>query len=256
METPDHQREQRLLSTDNSVVKSLRALHRAVGREQQRGFLVEGMRSIEAFIAAGWSPDMLLVRADETVPPHWSRLPVRAMSDRAAARLSQASTPSGFLAKFSFPDQPALDPALGGLLLCQMNDPGNAGTLIRSSVAFGHMQVVLINSADPYAHKVVQSSAGALAAARLYRYRHWSEFMAVPGRAPLCALVVSGGQPPEALASRPRWLVIGNEARGLDEAVVTQCDERLTLPMPGGSESLNAAVAGSIACYALQRTKN
>jgi TrmH family RNA methyltransferase len=69
----------------------------------------------------------------------------------------------------------------------------------------------------------------------------------------LCALVARGGDAPERLPRRPRWLVVGGEAHGIPESWLPRCDERLTLPMPGGTESLNAAVAGAIACWLLLR---
>jgi TrmH family RNA methyltransferase len=66
-------------------------------------------------------------------------------------------------------------------------------------------------------------------------------------------LVVRDGQPPEAFAKRPRWVVVGGEADGLRPEWIAACQERLTLPMPGDAESLNAAVAGAIAAYLLLR---
>ena len=63
--------------------------------------------------------------------------------------------------------------------------------------------------------------------------------------------MVSGGVVPTALARGPRWLVVGGEANGVPPEWLAACAERLTLPMPGGTESLNAAMAGSIAAYLL-----
>jgi RNA methyltransferase, TrmH family len=238
-----------LSSLQNPLVKLLRDLHGVAGRRENRQFLVEGRRAITSFLDAGMRPVHLLARADEEIPPEWPADLVRRMSARVAERISQASTPSGYLASLPIPTPPAIAARLGGLALARIADPGNVGTLIRSAVAFGIQQIALIGCADPYAYKVVQATAGALARARIHQLDDAGALTPLHGGAPRCALVVSGGKAPSALSSGPRWLVVGSEAHGIPPEWLAQCDEQLTLPMPGGSESLNAAVAGSIACY-------
>ena len=72
----------------------------------------------------------------------------------------------------------------------------------------------------------------------------------------LYALVVSGGNSLDTVDASKALLVVGNEARGIPAELLAQCDESITLPMPGGTESLNAAVAGSIALYIAFCKKN
>jgi tRNA G18 (ribose-2'-O)-methylase SpoU len=137
------------------------------------------------------------------------------------------------------------------LVLQGIADPGNLGTLIRCAAAFAIRQVVLVGGSDPFAHKVVQASAGELATVALHRFDPSDGLKSLAGGAPCCALMVRAGVDPADLPRRPRWLVVGSEAHGLDEVTLAACAERVTLPMPGGTESLNAAMAGAIACYAL-----
>jgi len=179
------------------------------------------------------------------VPVGWPT--VIRVSVRVVQRLSSAATASGFIAVFAIPTPPALDPAAGGLVLTGVADPGNVGTLIRSAAAFGMRQILLDGGADPYGPKTIQASAGALALVAVHR----GSFDLVHGGAPCCALVVSGGKPPTTFVPGPRWLVVGGEANGVPPAWLTACAEQMTLPMPGGTESLNAAIAGSIAAYVL-----
>ena len=96
---------------------------------------------------------------------------------------------------------------------------------------------------------MAQSTAGALPLVRIWTPAVAEGLTPLAGGAPRTALVVQGGRSPRDLASGPRWVVVGGEARGIPEAWLAQCDDHLTLPMPGGTESLNAAVAGSIAAY-------
>lgn len=242
-----------LVSPDNPLVKELRALHRPEGRRAAGAFLVEGRRAIDGFLAGGLRPDVLLVPPGADVPPEWPR--TREAHARVAARLSQSTTASGWFARFPIPDPGRLDPGQGGLALAGIGDPGNAGTLIRSAAAFGVSQVAVIGGADPWSHKVVQASAGGLAAVRVHALDPAEGLGPLRGGARLAALVVAGGADPASVGTAPRWLVVGSEAHGLPPEWLEASDERLTLPMPGRVESLNAAVAGAIACYLLARAR-
>lgn len=239
------------LSADNALVRELRELHRPEGRRQAQAVLVEGQRAIAGCLAAGWVPDLILTPPESDVPPHWPTS--RPCSSRAAQRLTQARTASGWFARFALPTPPAVDPATGGLVLVGIADPGNLGTLLRSAAAFAYRQVVIVGGADPWGAKVVQATAGALGSVAVHVWPESQAPSALAGGAPLTALVVSGGKAPEDLPSGPRWLVVGSEAHGLDAAWTTACRDRVTLPMPGPVESLNAAIAGAIACYCFAR---
>lgn len=237
----------RITAGDNPLIHRLRSLHDAAGRRSEGLFLVEGRRAIDGFLAAGWQPAHLLLREDLAPPAGWEGATI--LGERAAARASAASTPSGYLAAFPLPALATPDPGQGGLVLAGLADPGNLGTLLRTAAAFAVPQVACVGGADPFGTKAVQAAAGAIAALRLVQ---------VPGPAaladgaPLCALMPRGGVAPAALPRRPRWLVVGGEADGIPAAWLDACTEHLTLPMPGAAvESLNAAVAGAVALYAL-----
>ncbi len=236
-----------ITSPDNPLIKRLARLADADGRREAGQFLAEGRRLITGLLAAGWRPAHLLVRDGLDIPADWPT--AMRVSERVARRLSAAATSSGYLAAFPIPPPPAIDPAIGGLVLAGVSDPGNTGTILRSAAAFGIRQVVLAGGADPYGPKVVQASAGALG---LLAVRRDDEPTVLTGGAPLCALVVRDGRPPGDFAPGPRWLVVGGEADGVPPRWLAACSERLTLPMPGGTESLNAAVAGSLAAYLLR----
>lgn len=235
-----------ITSTGNATVKCLVRLARAEGRRADGAFLVEGRRAIAAFLAAGWQPRRLYLRADLERPPEWPESAVQGLAAPVCRRVSQHRTASGYLAEFPLPTEPRLDPAAGGLVCAGIADPGNLGTLVRSAAAFGLDQVVVLGGADPYAPKVVQASAGALARVRLARL---DDLGPLAGGAPCVALLAAGGAGVEAFPAGPAWIVAGSEAHGVPVAALAACDRRVTLPMPGGTESLNAGIAGSIACF-------
>lgn len=142
--------------------------------------------------------------------------------------------------------RPALLPDLG-LALWHVGDPGNVGTLIRSAAAFGPAFVALSEgSADPTGPKALRASMGALFRVPLVGFDEPS------GRR--IALVAHGGVPPAELdASGPTTFVLGSEREGLPEDVLAACEQRVTIPLAPGSESLNVATAGAIALYELRR---
>jgi TrmH family RNA methyltransferase len=132
------------------------------------------------------------------------------------------------------------------LALWRIADPGNVGTLLRAADAFGAGVALSQGCADPTGPKALRASMGAVFRVPL------SEFDEPVGRR--VALVPHGGIPlPELQAAGDVVLVLGAEREGLPPEVLERCDERASIPQPGGGESLNVALAGAIALYELAR---
>ena len=144
-------------------------------------------------------------------------------------------------------DLPSGPPPDAGLALWQVGDPGNVGTLIRSADALGPAFVALSEgSADPTSPKAVRASMGAVFRVPLIAFED------APGRR--VGLVSHGGRPlHEVDLSGPLTFVLGSERDGLPEEQLARCDERATVPLAAGAESLNVATAGAIALYARVR---
>jgi hypothetical protein len=198
-----------LTSTANPLVKRLARLQDARARREEGLFLVEGRRAIETFLDSGWKPEHLLLREDEAPPTGWEDATL--VSERVLGRVSQAASPSGYLAAFRLRDRTPPDPALGGLAVAELGDPGNLGTLARTAAAMGVAQLAVIGGADPWSPKSVQASAGALARLRVHELSIADGLEPLAGGAPLCALVPRGGEPPERL---PRGTLAGGRRRG------------------------------------------
>ena len=128
--------------------------------------------------------------------------------------------------------------------LWHIGDPGNVGTLLRAADAFGAGVALSDGCADPTGPKAVRASMGSLFRVPL------SGFDEPAGRR--VALVPSGGIPLSELDSGGELvLALGAEREGLPAEVLDRCDERASIPQPGGAESLNVAMAGAIALYEL-----
>jgi TrmH family RNA methyltransferase len=124
------------------------------------------------------------------------------------------------------------------------------GTLIRTAAAMDVKTVICIESTDPWSPKVIQASAGAIAQVNIISM-NWHDLIAAKKDLPLFALVVDSTKKPEEVTNRNCLLVIGSEAHGIPAEWISDCDEKVTIPMPGKTESLNAAIAGSIAMYVI-----
>lgn len=227
-------------------------LHRARGRAVSGCALLEGPHLVAEALEAGMVFRSLFATRDDAYALEAARsagIEVVVVADRVLRRLSTTESPQSPVAVIRIPDQ--LIPASGHLVVSWgVGDPGNVGTLIRTAAAFGMGYVAGPGSADPWSPKVLRAAAGGHFHTAIGTVTGWA---GLADRL-LVATVARGGVPPSRLdAGRASALLIGDEARGLPHDVVEASDVAVTIPMRGGMESLNAAVAGAIVAYALAR---
>lgn len=236
-------------SAANPFIKLAASLQEKKYRKEHGLFIAEGSRIVSALLNSSLECTHLITSVDfqADLEPHTANYKSVTLSRALFSKISTATQPSGVLGIFKIPQAKSLTTFAPGPVCAQISDPGNLGTLIRSSVAFGFNQIILIECADPYNPKCVQASAGTIGHAELYTMS-WQELQQSTGRPPLAALVVDSGEHPKSL-KEPSLIVIGNEAHGLPQAWQNQCERRVTLPMARNVESLNAAIAGSLALY-------
>ena len=166
------------------------------------------------------------------------------------SRVAGTKTPRGPVGVITIPE-PGIRSVPGLLVAWGVSDPGNVGTMIRTAAAFnwgfGHTQ----GTADPWAPKVLRAGAGAQFRAQITPIADLANVRRL-GFEPL-ATVVGGGRSPRDLAPADYAVLIGEEAGGLPESVVSGSTVAVSIPMPGGIESLNAAVAAGMILYELSR---
>lgn len=146
------------------------------------------------------------------------------------------------------------------LVLVDLQDPGNAGTLLRSAAAAGAAGVVLCgDSVDLFNPKVVRASAGAILHLSVVQAGAPQEILRVlasAGRRRL-GMVIAGGTPYEqADLTGGVAIVLGNESHGFPQGIDREVDEMLSIPMLGSTESLNVGVAGSVALFEALRQRS
>jgi RNA methyltransferase, TrmH family len=175
-------------------------------------------------------------------------------------RVGDAATSQGVAAVVARPvvAWPSVATTTFVVVLAEVADPGNAGTLIRAAAAAGAGSVVVAGGVDPTHPKVVRASAGAVFGIDVVAVPSAAEAMdrlAAAGYR-TAGTVVQGGEPyDEADLRGPVAVVLGNEAHGLDDDLADRLDVLLTIPMPGPTESLNVAMAGTIVCFEVLRQR-
>jgi len=243
-------------SRQNQRIKAVIALKRHKGRKSQKKLLVEGFRALQTVIQSGWhllelfSTEKMLDMALNLAP----ETNITTISIDIMEKLSCAQTASGLVGVFKTPKVPKTEKLSSGLVLAEVADPGNMGTLIRSTAALGFSSVVIVGGADPWSHKVIQASAGTIAQIKIFQWS-WEKLLKNKQDKNLVALVPTGGITPDKITKQNSLLVVGNEAHGISKQWIKECDQKATLPMSAGVESLNAAIAGSIALYLLGNKK-
>jgi RNA methyltransferase, TrmH family len=189
---------------------------------------------------------------------------VARVTDKAAAALSDTVTPQGVVAVCSTVAV-GLDDALAGdprlvTVLVGVADPGNAGTVVRTSDAAGADAVVLAGEAvDPHNGKCVRASMGSLFHVPVAAHRDVDEVLDALRARGLTVLAAAGdgdtvldATADDLLAGPTAWL-FGSEAHGLDDATARRADRRVRVPIHGRAESLNLATAAAVCLYASAR---
>jgi TrmH family RNA methyltransferase len=254
----------------NPTIKFVRSLRDKKHRRRERRFLAEGLRLLTDARESGRLPELLLMASGRD--PH----PLLDDLEQAveAAGGDVIEVPIDILVKVTGKDNPqavcgvfvewdtglaAIDRAAAPIWLVgqAMRDPGNLGTMLRTADAVGAGGVILIDDCvDPFSVEAVRASMGAIFTQRLAQAR-WDEFIAWlragPGQLVAASLR-------EAVAYRgaayvaPCFVMVGNESRGLPEEYEIACDLRVTMPMKGRADSLNAAIAAAVLAYEVLAT--
>ena len=228
------------------------------GRLEAGAFTVEGDRAIRQILNI--SPESILEIITVKEPPKiFTEYPVRLLPESRFRSICHTKTPQGILAIVRLPAETYSDspPDITGskiLLMEDIQDPGNTGTLIRTAAAFGFSGVIMTGScADPFSPKSVQAAAGSVLSVWLRRKTKYLELIRELKESGfvLVAADVDGDEKPSVLAGHGKIiLALGNEASGLSEVVLSMADYCVGIPTDREkAESLNVAACGAILMY-------
>lgn len=250
----------------NPTVKYLRSLREKKHRKREGKFLAEGLRLLTDARECGRLPEILVMASGRDAHPLLDRLEY-AVEDAGGEIIE---TSSDILTKITGKDNPQavagvfgeFDTSLGRvdrngaqiwLVAQSLRDPGNLGTLLRTGDAVGAGGLILIDEcADPFSVEAVRASMGAIFTQHIAQST-WGEFLVWlrSGKGQLVSASLSHGSVDyrNAPYSGPCFVLIGNESRGLPAEYEAACDLKVTMPMKGRADSLNAAMAGTVLAY-------
>jgi TrmH family RNA methyltransferase len=253
-----------ITSVSNPKIKWVRQLQaKRSAREAEKLFVIEGVRLAEEAARAGLAPSLVLHTAelDERAQAALDalaalRAPVEAVTPPVMAAASDTQTPPGLLAVLPMPVLPMPRPLTLALVIDGLGDPGNLGTMLRTAGAAGVEAVFLApGTVDAYNPKVVRAGMGA----HFHLPVVAAGWEALPGHLAGLGLWLAeaeGGQPYTSVDwRRPAALIIGSEAAGPSSAARALAAQRVTIPMPGKAESLNAAVAAGVLLFEVARQR-
>lgn len=278
-----------ITSAHNEKVKWVRSLAKSKARDEARMMVLEGARLIEDAIACGASIGEIFMASDFTSCPAGEAILARVrdlgirctvVSGKVLYAMAQTEAPQGVVAVAGYVDRPLVEVVSacglaagegrsGGptgdraallLVAAGVQDPGNLGTMLRSAAAAGATGVVITRgSCDIYNPKALRATMGSVFRVPVARNAGFAETvdaLRACGIRIIGTWAGSGTVYYDADLSVPCALVVGSEARGLSDQEKVSCDLGVEIPMQNGVESLNAAVAASVALFEAARQRS
>lgn len=230
--------------------KYLKKLKDKKYRKAEQLFLVEGTKLCEELKKSDYE---IVKTISSTL--EFKDYPNFVLADEeVVSSLATTKTPQKIVCIAKIKDTLESFPRGNSLILDNLQDPGNIGTLIRSASAFNFNDIYFINCADIYSEKVVRGSMGAIF--KIKPHIATKEYV-LKNKAKICDVLVGTDMKSKndlAFLDKKRLsVVVGNEGNGVDKEILNHCDSLVTLKMSNDVESLNAGVAGSIIMYEIYK---
>lgn len=255
----------RITSASNPIIKEIRALMDKKGRQESGLFLIEGYRLVKDALDSGGSIKYLIasdgfINKSGNILSNFSYIKLINLTDGLFERLSDTQSPQGLMAVAEIPlyDVESILQTLKKVIVLEnIQDPGNLGTIIRTADACGFNAIILSkNCVDPYNSKVVRSTMGSLfhfPVLSVEDIHHTVKKLKNNGLKIAAAHIRDAIPAWEADLSDSVAIVIGNEGNGLTDEMLQSSDFAVIIPMLGKAESLNASAAASILLYESMR---
>lgn len=245
-------------SKTNKIIKLARRLQEPKRTEKE--FVAEGFKLLEEALKANVKINCIIIeeKNSDKLQQYVKIDKVFVVSQHLFSYISKSETPQGILAIVEKPKKPAEIPKAKIILVVdKVQDPGNLGTIIRTSLAFGVKNIILTKgTVNPYNPKVVRSTMGAIFHANIMEMDSVKESaykLRKNGYSIYIADAHQGVSIDKITVKYPLALIMSSEAGGIDNSLVI--GEKIKIPIAGSVESLNVAVAASILLYELSSSK-
>lgn len=251
-----------ITSRDNSLFKQLRKLaDNARERRKNNETLLDGVHLLQAYIEQFGLPKLLVTAEGESTHEAVSLLqeltdvPTVMFTTLMFAELSPVATPTGILALVDMPQLPVPEQPDFVLMLEDIQDPGNLGSMLRSAAAAGVEAVYLSQGcADAWSPKALRGGQGAQFVLPIVERADLVQ-VSQEFRGETLATTLAGQSLYELDLQQPTAFVIGNEGAGLSDALIAAAGRQVSIPMAGQVESLNAAAAAAVCLFERRRQK-
>ena len=254
-----------IISRDNPAVKHyIRLRDKKKIRQEEKLFVAEGLRIVRDALQKPYNVQQLFL-TETAFQKYQQDLPCEEASqlfripDAVGKWMSDTEHTQGVFAVCHMPEQKRnIQPDVKYLVLCQLQDPGNMGMILRTCDALGTDMLLMTECCDIYSPKVIRATMGSIFRVPFLESSSWRELLhqleeagiasyaSVPAKN---ALSLTETSIPSGSAV---W--IGNEGNGLPEELIASCEKKITIPMKGGAESLNAAMAAGIFLWEMMRS--
>ena len=255
---------EKIESRDNAKIKEYVKVATSRKRREESGkFVLEGVKLLEEAARSGVEIERIFVtEACLTARPAFAEKAARhpgscLISEAVEGKISQSASPQGVYALCKKLDKPEnlgkIDSNGSYIALWDLQDPGNVGTVIRGADAMGLSGVIVSeNCCDLYSLKTIRAAMGSLFRVPVFPVE-MERFLRETPLTSYAAVVTPDALPATRVSYRGAVAVIGNEGRGLSPEQAAACSARITIPMRGNAESLNAAMAASILMWEMAR---
>ena len=229
-------------------------------RKQHGLFIVEGIKSVMEFISSSYEVESIFYTGDANTKVGKISHNIKSyeLTETEFQKISALKSPQGILALVKLPLQQKIVPSnlknKFSLVLDDVQDPGNLGTIIRTAEWFGIEHIICsIGTVDAYNPKVVQATMGSLARLQIH-YTDLTDFIPATGLKVYGALL-NGQSIYQTVWANEGLIIMGNEGNGISDEIIALIDQAITIPRIGQAESLNVAVATTIFCSEISRQK-
>jgi TrmH family RNA methyltransferase len=253
-----------ITSSQNPKIKLVHALlGRAKERREAGAFVADGVRLVEEAVKSNWGFRFALydaslnARGSSLVEHLLSRgVDVEEVSEQLMKSLSETETPQGLLAVLEISQQPIVGALDFVLIPDQIRDPGNLGTLLRTAAAAGVQAVFLPpETTDAFSPKVLRSGMGAHFRLSIQSMK-WEKIRREVEDLQVFLADMDGTSCWETNLRQPLALIVGSEAEGASDDARKLASQKISIPMSGEMESLNAGVAGSVLMFEVVRQRS
>lgn len=243
-----------------SQISFIKSLHQKKYRKENGFFLIEGIKSILEFLNSNYQVHSIYctTKISSALPKLKANINLFEVTETELEKISTLQTPQGILALVHIPSKQAINfKALKNsfsLVLDDVQDPGNFGTIIRTADWFGIKNVICSeNTVEVYNPKTVQSTMGSLCRVNVI-YTSLSDFL-VKANLPIFGALLNGGNIYQTRWGTEGLILLGNEGHGISDLLLEKINIPVTIPSFGEAESLNVAVSAAIFCSEISRNQ-